>query len=68
MHCGIERKNCAIWQNTFYGEGVTGKGSLKKFNVFGGVRKKMSQVRKNSSGPHDFINERSLKDEDTVFG
>ena len=61
MHYSIKRKNCAIWQKTFYGgEGAQLEGSLKKINVFGGVMKKISQVRKIPPAPRDFINERSL--------
>ena len=64
LHCSIKIKICDIWQNTFYKGGGGGGHSWgviqNKFNVFGGLRKKMSQVGKIPPPPRDFINERSL--------
>ena len=61
MHCSIKRKNCAIWQNTFFfgGGGHSWVVIQKIYNVFGGQEENVSS-KENSPDPRNFINERSL--------
>ena len=64
MPCIIVSKEKIVpfGKRLFIGGGHSWGGSFKKFNVFGGVMKKMSKVRKIPPLPsRDFINERSLR-------
>ena len=55
----LKEKIVPFSKTLFMGGGTVG-GHSEKFNVFGGVRKKMAQVRKIPPAPRDFKNERSL--------